>query len=72
MKRLILGLALAVGLFAACSPGATPSVRVVTPAPSLPAASMPASSIGAGSSTGAGASFGAGSSGLFASPSKTP
>jgi len=39
MKRLILTASLAIGLLAACGPGATPSVRVVTPEPSIPSAS---------------------------------
>jgi hypothetical protein len=55
MKRLILTATLAMGLLAACSPAATPSVRVVTPEPSLPSASglstlTPSSGASAGSS----------------------
>ena len=66
MKRLILTATLALGLLAACSPAATPSIRVVTPGPSLPSASMMPSGSGMPSlMPSAGASF-------AASPSRTP
>jgi hypothetical protein len=43
MKRLIVTLALAAGLLAACTPGATPTVPAFTPGPTVPSTMEPMS-----------------------------